>query len=115
MLFVQTVMLYLVCATLSIKVREHERVDMPAFFEGNRLVIFGAMIAGSLSGMVLNYMGRNFAAHSDDWIKADGAILAGLAVIAVAALAKPKWVQWSAAVVYGGLTITFFVTIAVPQ
>lgn len=115
MLFTETIILYLVCATLAIKVREHARVDMPAFFERNRRVIFGAMAAGSLSGMILNFMGRNFVANSDDWIKADAAILPALVVIAVAALSKPKWMHLAAGLAYMGLTLLVFVTVAVQQ
>jgi len=41
MLFVIALTLYLICATMAIKVRDKESVDMPAFFAGNRLVRMG--------------------------------------------------------------------------
>jgi len=112
-LFTATITLYLVCATLAIRVRHDEPVDMHEFFESNRLVIFGTLAAGSLSGMVLNYATRAISAHPNDWIRVDVMILPTLAVIAVAACAKPQWLQMSAACVYTVVTLGFFANFAV--
>src|ERR1700744_495305 len=54
--FVMALTLYLICAAMAIKVRENELVDMPAFFAGNRLVIFCAWAIGMLSPMIVNYV-----------------------------------------------------------
>ena len=107
MLFVIALTLYLICAAMAIKVRENEPVDMPAFFAANRLVIFGAWAIGRLSVMVANYVFRDLTPVGGAWVKADATLLAGLAVIAVAAFAKRKWLQWAAAIVYAGMSLVF--------
>lgn len=115
MLFVIALTLYLICATMAIKVWEGEPVDMPAFFAGNRLVIFGAWAIGRLSVMVANYVFHDLTPVGTAWIKADATILAGLGVIAVAAFAKPKWLQWAAALLYAGMSLAFVANFTLPK
>lgn len=114
-LFVIALTLYLICAIMAIKVRDGEAVDMPAFFASNRLVIFGAWAIGRLSVMVANYVFRDLTPVGAAWIKADATILVGLAVIAVAAFAKPKWLQWTAAVLYAGMNLVFVANFTLPK
>jgi len=114
-LFVIALTLYLICATMAIKVREGEPVDMPAFFARNRLVIFGAWAIGRLSVMVANYVFHDVTPVGAAWIKADATILAGLAVIAVAAFAKPKWLQGTAAILYAGMSLAFVANFTLPK
>jgi len=115
MLFVIALTLYLICATMAIKVRDKESVDMPAFFAGNRLVIFGAWGIGRLSVMVANYVFRDLTPVGAAWIKADTTILFGLAVIAVAAFAQAKWLQWAAAILYAGMSLVFVANFTLPK
>lgn len=114
-LFVIALTLYLICAAMAIKVRESEPVDMPAFFAGNRLVIFGAWAIGRLSVMVANYVFRDLTPVGSAWVKADATILVGLAVIAVAAFARPKWLQWTAAVFYAAMSLAFVANFTLPE
>jgi hypothetical protein len=114
-LFVIALTLYLISATMAIKVRESGPVDMPAFFAGNRLVIFGAWAIGRLGVMVANYVFRGLTPVGAAWIKADATLLVGLAAIAVAAFAKPKWLQWAAAVLYAGMSLVFLANFTLPK
>ena len=114
-LFVIALTLYSICASMAIKVHESGPVDMPAFFADNRLVIFGAWAVGRLSVMVANFVFRDLTPVGTAWMKADATILAGLAVIAVAAFAKPKWLQWTAALLYAGMSVAFVANFTLPK
>jgi hypothetical protein len=114
-LFIIALTLYLICAAMAIKVRENEPVDMPAFFARNRFVIFGAWAVGRLSVMAANYVFRDLTPVGAAWVKADATILVGLAVIAVAAFAKPKWLQWTAALLYAGMSLAFVANFTLPK
>lgn len=114
-LFVIALTLYLICATMAIKVRGSGPVDMPAFFAEHRFVIFGAWAVGRISVMVANYVFRDLTPVGAAWIKADATILIGLAVIAVAAFARPKWLQWSAALLYAAMSLAFVANFTLPK
>jgi hypothetical protein len=113
--FVMALTLYSICAMMAIKVQENGSVDMPAFFAANRHVIFGAWAIGRLSAMIVNYIFRDATPVGDAWVKADATILAGLAVIAVAAFARPKWLQWSAAILYAVMSLVFVANFTLPK
>src|SRR5438132_4457682 len=71
-------------------------LDMSAFFERQRRVIFSATLALSVMGALETYLDRNnFEGWKpNDWI---GAELLGMALTIGALLAgwgKPRWLQW---------------------
>jgi hypothetical protein len=79
-------------------------LDMPAFFERQRRVIFSATLALSIMGGLATYLDRNNIAgwKPNDWIGAE-AIGLSLAVFAVlAGWSKPRWLQW---VGVGGMSV----------
>src|SRR6266480_1557261 len=82
--------------TVSMPYSEGGLLDMPAFFERQRRVIFSATLALSVMGGLATYADRNnFPGWKPtDWI---GAELVGLSLAVFAVLAgwaKPRWLQW---------------------
>ena len=102
---------YFSCSLVAMPISENGQLDMRAFFERQRRVIFSATIALSVMGGLATYFDRNnFAGWKpNDWI---GAELGGLSLAVFAVLAgwaKPRWLQW---VGVGGMfvqNIWFFV------
>jgi hypothetical protein len=77
-------------------VSENGPLNMSAFFERQRRVIFSATLALAAMGGLAIYLDRNnFAGWKpNDWIGAEVVGLS-LAVFAVlAGWAKPRWLQW---------------------
>jgi hypothetical protein len=76
-------------------VSESGLIDMPAYFERQRRIIFSATLALWAMGSLATYADRNnFGWKPDEWI---GAELAGLPLGICAVLAgwgKPRWLQW---------------------
>jgi hypothetical protein len=87
---------YFSCSLVAMPVSETGPLDMPAFFERQRRVIFSATIALSVMGGLATYFDRNnFAGWKpNDWIGAE-AVGLSLAVFALlAGWGKPRWLQW---------------------
>jgi hypothetical protein len=89
---------YFSCSLVAMPVSESGPLDMQAFFERQRRIIFSATLALSLMGGLTNYLDRNSLEgwKPNDWI---GVELLGLGLLlAVCALlagwAKPRWLQW---------------------
>jgi hypothetical protein len=104
---------YFSCSLVAMPVSESGPLDMSAFFERQRRIIFSATLALSLMGGLANYLDRNNLEgwKPNDWIGAEllllGLLLAVCAVLA--GWAKPRWLQW---VGVGGMfvqNIWFFV------
>jgi hypothetical protein len=87
---------YFSCSLVAMSVSETGPLDMPAFFERQRRVIFSATLALAAMGALATYLDRkNFAGwQANEWITGEFAILA-LGVFAIlAGWAKPRWLQW---------------------
>jgi len=86
---------YFSCSLVAMPVSENGPLDMPAFFERQRRIIFSATIALSVMGGLATYLNRNnFNWKPDELI---GAELVGLSLAVFAILAgwgKPRWLQW---------------------
>jgi len=102
---------YFSCSLVAMPVSEGGPIDMPAFFQRQRRIIFSATIALSVMGGLATYLDRNNITgwKPNEWIGAElvGLSLAVFAVIA--GWAKPRWLQW---VGVGGMfvqNIWFFV------
>jgi len=95
---------YFSCSLVAMPVRESGLVDMPAFFERQRRVIFSATIALSVMGGLATYLDRNNFADwkPNEWIGAEvlGLLLGVFAVLA--GWGKPRWLQW---VGVGGMVV----------
>jgi hypothetical protein len=87
---------YFSCSLVAMPCSESGPLDMPAFFERQRRVIFSATLALSVMAAVATYMDRNnFEGwQPNEWISAE---VAGLPLGVFAVLAgwgKPRWLQW---------------------
>src|SRR4029077_6318096 len=102
---------YFSCSLVAMPVSESEPIDMAAFFDRQRRLIFSATIALSVMGGLATYLDRNDIEgwKPNAWI---GAELVGLSLAVFALVAgwgKPRWLQW---VGVGGMfvqNICFFV------
>src|SRR2546429_3025643 len=86
---------YFSCSLVAMRCSESGLLDMSAFFERQRRVIFSATLALSVMGGLETYLDRNnFEGWKpNDWIAAElvGLLLAVCAVLA--GRGKPRWVQ----------------------
>ena len=87
---------YFSCSLVAMPCSETGALDMAAYFERQRRVIFSATLALAVMGGLATYADRNnFAGWKpNEWI---GAELVGLALGVFAVLAgwaKPRWLQW---------------------
>jgi len=87
---------YFSCSLVAMPYSESGLLDMPAFFERQRRVIFSATLALAVMGGLATYADRNNVPEwkPNEWI---GAELVGLALGVFAVLAgwgRPRWLQW---------------------
>ncbi|HEY1838229.1 MAG: hypothetical protein WBQ17_09425 [Rhizomicrobium sp.] len=114
--FVGAVIQYYTCSLLSLRPHDEGVIDMPAFYERQRPAIFTAFAGLMICSMAQNYWDRSQTAGltPTSWIGENGVVLTMLALIAIAGLVKPRWLQWIAALGMLALTLYFLVTYAVP-
>ena len=87
---------YFSCSLVAMPYSEGGPLDMPAFFERQRRIIFSATLALAVMGGLATYADRNNVPgwKPNEWI---GAELVGLALGVFAVLAgwgRPRWLQW---------------------
>ena len=87
---------YFSCSLVAMPVSENGPLDMAAFFDRQRRLIFSATIALSVMGNLAIYADRDAIGWQkpNDWV---GAELVGLSLAVFAVLAgwgKPRWLQW---------------------
>jgi hypothetical protein len=87
---------YFSCSLVAMPVSESGPLDMPAFFDRQRRIIFSATIALSVMGGLAIYVDRDVIGWQkpNDWI---GAELVGFSLAIFAVLAgwgRPRWLQW---------------------
>jgi peptidoglycan/LPS O-acetylase OafA/YrhL len=114
--FALAVVQYFTCSLISIRPKQGDVVDMPAFYERQRPAIFGAFAGLMLISMILNYWDRDHTQGigPTDWINENLIVLAMLALILIAGWAKERWAQWAAGLVMFGLIVMFLSTYAIP-
>ena len=90
---------YFTCSLISMPVGNEEVIDMRAFYERQRPVIFSAFAAMYAMSMVANFADRNSFEgwKPGDWIGAELLVLPMLIAALVAGWANPRWLQWTAA------------------
>jgi hypothetical protein len=90
---------YFTCSLISMPVGNEEVIDMRAFYERQRPVLFSAFAVTYAMSMVANFADRNNLEgwKPGDWIGADLLVLPILIAALVAGWAKPRWLQWTAA------------------
>ena len=90
---------YFTCSLISMPVGNEGVIDMRAFYERQRPVLFSAFAVTYAMSMVANFADRNnFEGwNPGDWIRADLLVLPMLIVALMAGWAKPRWLQWTTA------------------
>jgi hypothetical protein len=90
---------YFTCSLISMPVGNEGVIDMPAFYERQRPVLFSAFAVTYAMSMVANFADRNNLEgwKPGDWIGADLLVLPMLIAALIAGWAKPRWLQWTAA------------------
>ena len=90
---------YFTCSLISMPAGNEEVIDMRAFYERQRPVLFSAFAVTYAMSMVANFADRNNLEgwKPGDWIGAEMLVLPMLIAALVAGWAKPLWLQWIAA------------------
>jgi hypothetical protein len=90
---------YFTCSLISMPCEKEGVIDMQAFYERQRPVLFSAFAVTYVMSMVANFADRNNLEgwKPGDWIGADLLNLAMLIAALVAGWGKPRWLQWTAA------------------
>lgn len=105
--FVQVVIQYFTCSLLAMRVPEHGPVDMGGFFQRQRRVFIAACVALFPPVMISNYLYVQPGQPATIWIQEDIFCVVGLVPLAVAAFARPLWLQWAAALAILALDLIF--------
>jgi hypothetical protein len=97
--FVAALVQYFTCSLISLRPESGNTVDMPAFFERQRPLIFTAFFVLSAISIFENWWDRAVFSGPTEWIYADLTILVLPVMCAIAAFARARWLQWIAAIV----------------
>lgn len=92
---------YFTCSLIAMPVRAEGIVDMQAYYDRQRRVIFVAFILTYAMAMLENYADRynNTGWKPDDWIGADLLVLPMLIAAIAAGWASSRWLQWAACLI----------------
>jgi hypothetical protein len=106
---------YFTASLVSMRVPESGTIDLPDFYEKQRPVLFSAYVLLMVTSMTANFFDRNnFETWKpSDWIGADLLVLPMLIAAVVAGWAKPRSLQWLAALGMVGLQAWFLVAYSV--
>jgi hypothetical protein len=97
---------YFTCSLVSMKVPEDGAVDMRAFYERQRGPILASFAALCGVAMIWNYAERDIPGLAPGiWLAENAFCLGILVLLAVAALAKPRWAQYSAAALIAAASV----------
>jgi len=90
---------YFTCSLISMPVGNEGVIDMHAFYERQRPVLFSAFALMYIMSMVANFADRNNfeGLKPGDWIGAELLVLPMLIAALVAGWAKPRCLQWISA------------------
>jgi hypothetical protein len=107
---------YFTCSLVCVRAEGDGKIDMPAFFERQRPVIVGSVLALAVLAALGNYLERpNDSLALSGWFGQDLEIAPMMLVMAAALVSKARWVQWTAALTVLAGTIYFlfqFVTLS---
>jgi hypothetical protein len=88
---------YFTCSLVSIRPEPDGAIDMPAFFEQQRLPILLAFSALGVVAIIENFVDRNTSGLAPGaWISEDLQVLALNLVLLTAFIFRRPWVQWAA-------------------
>jgi hypothetical protein len=91
--FAQAGVQYFTCSLLAMRVPEHGVVDMPAFFARQRRVLMATFVCMCPLAMISNYLYAQPGLPAAVWIQQDIFILIAQLPLALAAFARPLWLQ----------------------
>lgn len=110
--FGMSVIQYFTCSLVSMRVEGGEQVDMAAFYARHRRTFLTFFASLWFIFLLENFVDRNNISglSSTAWVGEDLLILPGLILIVIAGVAKPLWLQWTAALMNLALTVAFLAT-----
>lgn len=115
LLFFTAVVQYFTCSTMAMRVPEEGPVDMAAFFQSQRSVIFAAYGGLYVCAMAENYVFRAIdQAGPAAWIVENVVIAVSAIPLAVAAWARARWLQWAAGLLVFAMVLYFLATFTLP-
>lgn len=103
---------YFTCSLLSIRPKDEGAIDMPAFFERQRPLIFISFLAMAAIAMFQNWRDRATLPNPESWIYADLTIVPVVVTAMVAGFARATWLQWIAAIVTTVIAAYFLIVFA---
>ncbi len=115
--FLSAVMQYFTCSTFRVSLASDDvSVDLPALYQDRRHLIFGAFLALAVIAMFQNWWDRGNikGMGPDGWIAEDLAVVPMIVAVILAGWARPRWLQWVAAVGMLGVNLVFSLTYALP-
>jgi hypothetical protein len=103
---------YFTCSLISMPVGNEGVIDMRAFYERQRPVLFSAFALMYIMSMVANFADRNNfeGLKPGDWIGAELLVLPMLIAALVAGWAKTRWLLWISAWIAFGFQCWFLVS-----
>jgi hypothetical protein len=114
--FASAIVQYFTCSTLRVTEGRDEAVDLPDLYKERRPVFFGALLALCLISAFQNWWDRdNYAGFAPgEWIGEDLTIVAGSILVVSAGWARPRWLQWTAALAFLGLCVFWLSAYTMP-
>ena len=113
--FVAAIVQYYTCSLISIRPKEDGVVNMAVFYERERPSIFAAystLMVVSIFQTVWD--AKNYGMTESVMLQSVGFVVVMLAATLIAGWARPRWLQWAAAIVMLALQSYFLVTYALP-
>lgn len=100
---------YFTCSLLSVRLPDEATFDLSAHFVRQRIAILAPFAAFLVIAAVGNYLDRSVLAGvaPGAWLTANLLIAPMLAMVIVAMVARPRWLQWIAGLAYLGLEVAF--------
>jgi hypothetical protein len=111
--FSSAIVQYFTCSTFRVPEGGDDLIDLPALYQERRPIIFSAFLALALIAGFQNWWHRSYISPFG-WIGEDLLIAPMGLAMALGGWARPRWLQWAAAVVFTGVMIYFFVANGIP-
>lgn len=114
--FASAVVQYFTCSLIAFRPEKEGIADLPVFFESQRRTIMGAFLLLGVTALIINYRdaGSYSGLNASSWVTEDANCVVQMTAVAIAGWARPRWLQWAAAIVMLGLALYFLMTYAIP-
>lgn len=114
--FASAVAQYFTCSLIAFRPENEGIVDLPAFFDSQRRAVMGAFLLLGVTALIINYRdaGNYTGLSPNSWVVENANCAVQMTVVAIAGWARPRWLQWGAAIVMLGLALYFLMTYALP-